>query len=752
MSAAPPTTPPSDVVNIEVNGVPMQARKGQMLIQVTDANDVYVPRFCYHDKLAVAANCRMCLVEVEKAPKPLPACATPVAEGMKVFTKSAKAIAAQKAVMEFLLINHPLDCPICDQGGECELQDLAMGFGRGISRYTERKRVVKDKNLGPLVSTDMTRCIHCTRCVRFTQEIQGFQQLGTVGRGEMTEIGTFIEQAVDHELSANIIDLCPVGALNNKPYRYRARAWEMTQHPLISPHDSVGTNLFAHVLRGRVMRIVPRANEEVNETWIADRDRFSYQGIYSEDRLMKPLVRENGVWQEMEWEAALAMVAERLSRVAKQHGGAQIGALASPSSTLEELYLLGRIARGLGSANIDHRLRRTDFRDEASDPILPILGCSIAELEQASSVLVIGANLRKEVPIIAHRIRKAALRGGTTVSFIAPQRYEYMFPVAAYLAAPSTGSGQAPRETSGQASNSLDMFEHLVAVASAVVTSSGKSAPASVAALLGHAQPTDAHHVIAKQLSDGSQRLILLGAIAQRDPAFADLRLVASALAEMTGATLGYIPEGANAIGAHVAGVLPHRSAGGRSAQTSGLNVTDMLAAKLKSYIVFGAIEPHHDIAAPGAVEALRSAEFVVALSPYSAAKEFAHVILPIGSFAETSGTYVNLEGRWQSVPGAAKPVGDSRPGWKVLRVLGNLLNLPSFEYTSSDQITDEVRAKEAEGQGAAPKANARTLQSKLALSAPAHSRDVSIYQVDALVRRSPALQGTPEAQREQGK
>jgi NADH-quinone oxidoreductase subunit G len=743
MSAAPPTatspatpvaTPPTDLVNIEVNGVPMQARKGQMVIQVTDAHDVYVPRFCYHEKLAVAANCRMCLVEVEKAPKPLPACATPVAEGMKVFTKSPKAIAAQRAVMEFLLINHPLDCPICDQGGECELQDLAMGFGRDISRYAERKRVVKDKNLGPLVSTDMTRCIHCTRCVRFTQEIQGFQQLGTVGRGEMTEIGTFIERSVDHELSANIIDLCPVGALNNKPYRYRARAWEMTQHPLVSPHDCVGTNIYAHVLRGRVMRIVPRANEEVNETWIADRDRFSYQGIYSEDRLMKPLVRENGVWQEMEWEPALSMVAEKLGRIAKQNGGNQIGTLASPGSTLEELFLLSRIVRGLGSANIDHRLRRTDFRDEGGDPILPTLGCSIAELEQASSLLVIGANLRKEVPLLAHRIRKAALRGAQ-VSFVAPQRYDYMFPVRSYLA-----------------SNGVDMFEHLVGVAAAAVNASGKSAPDSIAALVATAQPNDEHRSIAQTLSEGARRLIVLGAIAQRDPAFADLRLVANAIAELTGATLGYLPEGGNAVGAHVAGAVPHRAAGGRTVQAAGLNVADMLAARLKSYVVFGAVEPNADIAAPAALEALKAAEFVVAFSPYSSAKEFAHVILPIGTFAETSGTYVNLEGRWQSVPGAAKPVGDSRPGWKVLRVLANLLNLPGFDYTSSDQITDEVRTAANEAAGVAPKAVARTLQSKLSLNAPAQLRDVALYQSDALVRRSPALQSTVEGQREQGK
>jgi NADH-quinone oxidoreductase subunit G len=724
MSAAPP----SDTVNIEVNGVPMKARKGQMLIQVTDANDVYVPRFCYHEKLAIAANCRMCLVEVEKAPKPMPACATPVAEGMKVFTKSPKAIAAQKAVMEFLLINHPLDCPICDQGGECELQDLAMGFGRDISRYTERKRVVKDKNLGPLVSTDMTRCIHCTRCVRFTQEIQGFQELGTVGRGEMTEIGTFIEKSVDHELSANIIDLCPVGALNNKPYRYRARAWEMTQHPLVSPHDSVGTNIYAHVLRGRIMRIVPRPNEDVNETWIADRDRFSYQGVYSEDRLLKPMVRENGVWQEADWESALARVADKLGRIAKQHGGAQIGALASPNSTVEELFLLARIARGLGSSNLDHRLRRTDFRDEASDEQYPALGCSIAELEQASSVLAIGSNVRREVPLIAHRLRKAALRG-SKVSFVNPQRYQYLFPVAAYLS-----------------SNGLHMFDHLTAVAAAAVAISGRPAPEAISALVANAQPSDVHRSIAQQLTEGSRRMILLGALAQRDPAYADLQLIARALAELTGATLGYLPEGGNAVGAHLAGVLPHRSVAGHAVSKPGLNVADMFAARLKAYVLLGAIEPSHDIASPAAHEALEAAEFVVALSPYQSAMEHADVVLPIGTFAETSGTYVNLEGRWQSVPGAATPVGEARPGWKVLRVLGNLLDLPGFDYTSSDQVCAELRKAIEQAPAFALKASARTLQRKLALAEATAERDVPIYQVDAVVRRSMALQATREA------
>ena len=714
-----------DTINIEVNGVPMKARKGQMVIQVTDANGEYIPRFCYHEKLAIAANCRMCLVEIEKAPKPMPACATPVAEGMKIFTKSPKAIAAQKATMEFLLINHPLDCPICDQGGECELQDLAMGFGRDVSRYAERKRVVKDKNLGPLVSTDMTRCIHCTRCVRFTQEIQGFQELGTIGRGESTEIGTFIEKSVDHELSANIIDLCPVGALNNKPYRYRARAWEMNQQPLVSPYDSVGTNIYAHVLRGRVMRVVPRPNEDINETWIADRDRFSYEGIYSEDRLQKPLMKEGGAWREVDWETALGAAAERLGRVVRQHGAAQLGVLATPNSTLEELYLTTKIAVGLGTSNIDHRLRRTDFRDQAADPVITTLGSSIADLERLNAAVIVGSNLRRDVPIIAHRIRKAATRGAK-ISFVNPKRYEYLFPVAGYLS-----------------SNGLGMVEHLAALVSAAGGAS--SAPTSVRMLVNGANPTDTHRGIVASLGEGERRMILLGAIAQRDAAFSELRVLAATLAQLTGATFGYLPEGGNAVGAQLAGVLPHRGVGGAALSAPGLNVAEMFGAKLKGYLLVGAFEPKDDVAVHGAAEALKAAECVVALSPYATAKEYAHIILPIGSFAETSGTYVNMEGRWQSVPGAATPVGESRPAWKVLRVLGNLLQLPEFEYLSSEQVRDELKAQVS---SVTPNNNYATTSGfqGRAVQAPI---DVPMYTSDPLVRRATALQLTAEARRE---
>jgi len=714
-----------ELVNIEVDGVPVKARKGAMLIQATDAQGIYVPRFCYHDKLSIAANCRMCLVEVEKAPKPLPACATPVAEGMKVFTKSPKAIAAQKATMEFLLINHPLDCPICDQGGECELQDLAMGFGRDVSRYSERKRVFKDQDLGPLVSTDMTRCIHCTRCVRFGQEITGGPALGTIGRGEQTMISTYIEQGIDHELSANIIDLCPVGALNNKPYRYRARAWEMTQVPLVSPHDCVGTNINAHVLRGRLMRVVPRANDEINEAWIADRDRFSYEGFYAADRAVRPMVKEGGAWREVDWETALETAAKGLQKVVRESGAAQVGFLASPISTLEELALTAKLARGLGTNNVDHRLRRIDFRDQANDPLAPTLGCSIAGLEQAAGVLVVGSNLRKEVPLIAHRIRQGAVRRGTKVAFINPRSYEVRFPVAAELT-----------------SNGLGMAQHLAAVLVATLRAQGKAAPVSLAAALEGINPTAQHETVAGLLGSGELRVVLLGALAQRHASYAEIRALAAALAEATGAKLGYLPEGGNGVGAALAGALPHRAAGGRAVASPGLNTAEMLAARLKAYVLVGGIESA-DLAPSTAAEAsLRGADCVVAITPYASEEQLAvaTVILPGAVFAETSGTWVNVEGRWQSVAGATKPAGEARPAWKILRVLGNLLGLAGFEYTSSEDVRDELQRELTAATGSAATSAPFAAGRLAALDA---TRDVGIYRVDAIVRRSGPLQAT---------
>jgi len=710
-----------DQVNIEVNGVAIKARKNELIMRVTDREGIYIPRFCYHDKLPIAANCRMCLVEVEKAPKPLPACATPVAEGMKIFTHSPKAIGAQRATMEFLLINHPLDCPICDQGGECELQDLALGFGRDVSRFVERKRVVKDKNLGPLISTDMTRCIHCTRCIRFGADIAGIQEMGATGRGEHMEIGTYVERSVDHELSGNIIDLCPVGALNSKPFRYRGRGWEMTQYPLISPHDGVGTQIFGHVLRGRLMRVVPRECEEINETWIADRDRFSYEGLYSDDRLLNPQVRQSdGSWREVEWDQALEAAVMNLKEAAVASDG--LGLLAHPSSTLEELYLLARLADGLGSANLDHRLRRRDFRDQSADAPMPGLGHAIAAIDELDALLVVGSNLRHEVPILAHRVRKASLRGAK-IHFINPARFDYLFPVAGYLV------------TSGASEVS--------ALAAVLRAALGDSAPpAALAPLLKGVSVTDEHRGIVQALSSGARRAVWLGALSARSSRFSEVRALARALAAATGATFGELAEGGNAAGAHLAGVLPHRGAAGAVRAGTGLDARAMLERTLSGYLLLHC-EPWADAALTGALEVLAKSQRVVAVTAYASAemKRIAQVLLPAGGFAESSGTYVNLEGRWQSQAGAVAPLGSARPAWKILRVLGNLLELPAFDYQSSEAVRDELKARTDTMAPAATPAGA-------AAWAPAGSEpviDLAMYQIDPVLRRAGSLRRTAD-------
>ncbi len=715
----------AEFVNVEVNGVAVKAPKGEMIIRVTDANGAYIPRFCYHDKLPIAANCRMCLVEVEKAPKPLPACATPVAEGMKIFTRSPKAIAAQKATMEFLLINHPLDCPICDQGGECELQDLAVGFGRDISRYHERKRVVKDLSLGPLVSTDMTRCIHCTRCVRFGQEIAGIQELGTTGRGENMQIGTFIEHSVDHELSGNIIDLCPVGALNSKPFRFHARAWEMTQHPLVSPHDGFGSRLYGHVLRGQLMRVVPQPCEEINETWIADRDRFGYEGLASAERLTTPRIRAgNGQWRDADWDTALnAMVSGLRSASAPGEDGG-LGLLAHPSGTVEELYLLARVAEGLGSANIDHRLRQRDFRDQGADAGAPGLGLSIADVEALDSLFVIGSNLRAELPMLAHRVRKAARRGAA-VSLLNPQRFEYLFPTATTLVA-----------------TPAQMLGELAAVLSAALEASSGTAIAALATPLAGAQVGDSHRAIAASLGQG-KRAIWLGALSLRHSAYAELRALARELARVTGATFGELLEGANGAGAYLAGCVPHRVHAGMVRPAYGRNARQMLEEPLAGYLLLGA-EPWADGVQPNALGTLQRARFVGAITAYASPTmlQVAHVLLPAAAFAETSGTYVNLEGRWQSFTGAARPPGSARPAWKILRVLGNLLDLPGFDYQSSEMVRDELRAAVE----AAPRLGYESRFVPGTTGVVENLRDVPMYQVDPILRRAPSLQQTRTA------
>ncbi|MGI9222925.1 MAG: NADH-quinone oxidoreductase subunit NuoG [Woeseiaceae bacterium] len=712
-----------DTVSIEVDGKRVEARKGQMLIEATDAVGTYVPRFCYHQKISIAANCRMCLVEVEKAPKPLPACATPVVDGMKVFTTSPYAIAAQKATMEFLLINHPLDCPICDQGGECELQDLAMGYGRDVSRYNDGKRVVKDKNIGPLVSTDMTRCIHCTRCVRFGEEITGVPQLGTTDRGERMQIGTFIEQTIDHEMSANIIDLCPVGALNNKPYRYSARAWEMTQQATVSAHDCVGSNLYAHVLRGTVKRIVPRENESINETWIADRDRYSYEAIYSDDRLLQPQVKEAGQWRAIEWEDALNRLAETLQEAPSD----KVGILASPSSTAEEAHLLARIADHLGTSNIDHRIGRRDFSDQDNDPLYPWLGFEIAEIENQGAIVVVGGNIRHEAPILAHRIRKAAL-AGAEVSFVNSREHEYLFEVATSL----HGAG---------------LVEMLAGVA---VAAADKSLPEPVANLCKGVSVSDDHKRIAESLKGADDALVLLGNIAGRHKAFSAVRALAAAIAEATGATLGCLSEGANSAGNCLAGVLPHRGQRGAARTETGLNAGSLLDNPLDVLLMVN-VEPEADIrATEDAVRKSGEPGFTVALTPFTSAGllEAADLLLPVGTRAESSGTYVNVAGTWQSFPGIAAPVGESRPTWKVLRVLGNLLHATAFDYLTSEDVRDELLAQLGDVQPNNRYRGTTRLAKPNGEDAPSSDIDTPIYSVDPMVRRATALQLTTEARR----
>ncbi|MCG7912261.1 MAG: NADH-quinone oxidoreductase subunit NuoG [Candidatus Thiodiazotropha weberae] len=710
------------LVTIEVNGQELQAEAGIMLIEATDAAGINIPRFCYHKKLSVAANCRMCLVEVEKVPKPLPACATPVSEGMKVYTRSPKALAAQKGTMEFLLINHPLDCPICDQGGECELQDVAIGYGRDVSRYSEGKRVVADKNIGPLIATDMTRCIHCTRCVRFGEEIAGIREMGATGRGEHMVIGTYIEKSVDSELSGNIIDLCPVGALTSKPFRFNARAWELTQVEAIAPHDSLGSNLNLHLRGNKVMRVHPKDNESINETWISDRDRFSYEGLYSSDRLTSPMVKKGGEWKEVSWEMALEMAAASLKEVGD---GDQIGTLVSPSSTVEELFLAQKLMRGLGCNNIDSRLRQGDFRMDATQNSVHWLGSSLSDMDQMQTLFVVGGNIRKEQPILAHRLRKAALNGA---------KLHYLNPIQIDL----NHSGEQDICTPGE------MAGRLAAVAKAA----GVKASDGAASLLGAAKVDASAKQTAANLKAADGAMVMLGAMAQAHPDYALLYTIAVALAEATGAQLSILPASANSVGAQLAGAVPHLQPGGRAADRAGLDALQMLKLPRKGYLLLG-VEPGRDFWNGSlSMSALQSADIVVAISAFRSPEleACADIMLPMAIFTETSGTYVNAEGRWQQSRGVVRPQGESRPGWKILRVLGNLTDQPGFDYIDSQQIHDELHQLYESSALDNKQAEPQNLEPQLSADALLRGGDTPLYACDPLVRRATALQQTQDA------
>ncbi len=715
-----------ETVQIFINDKEVTARKGAMLIEVTDQHDVDVPRFCYHKKLSVAANCRMCMVEVEKAPKPLPACATPVMEGMKVYTKSPLALDAQQGTMEFLLINHPLDCPVCDQGGECELQDVAMGYGNSISRYTERKRVVPDKELGPLVSTDMTRCIHCTRCVRFGTEIAGISELGATGRGEFMEIGTYVEKSLSSELSGNVIDVCPVGALNAKPSRMSARAWEMMQSASVIPHDSVGSNVYLHTLRNQVMRVVPRENDEINETWISDRDRFSYEGLNSIERASHPMMKTDQGWCVSDWDASLSLVAEKL----KQHQADDIGVLAAPHSTLEELYLLQKVFRQLGVNNIDHRTQQHDFTDQDAMPLFPYLGQSIKSIEDNESILLVGSNIRLEQPMLAHRIRKAGL-SGCKVNSINAQNYDFHF--------------------ASQFTWNLAPQQWLTALAEIAKCSDTLSdLPSELKSIVASASVSEHAKNIFNSLKNAKQSSVMFGAIADSHPQASALRALSNFIANATHSNFGLLARSGNTVGAWLSGVLPHRLPAGVESNIRGLNSAEMFATPRKVYVLLN-LEPEFDFAnSPVVLEAIQAADFVVALTPFDneQVQLYADVILPIATFAETDGTFVNTTGHWQSVGKAVSAPGEARPAWKVLRVLANKLGFENVQYQTSEQIRDEVKQLFSDEVAITSylknydHVNLESDTNKIF-----RVSDTPIYAVDNIVRRATSLQQAVEDQ-----
>ncbi|HBR96061.1 MAG TPA: NADH-quinone oxidoreductase subunit G [Gammaproteobacteria bacterium] len=653
-----------DLITITVDGRELSASKGQMLIEVTDQAGIDIPRFCYHKKLSIAANCRMCLVEVEKAPKPLPACATPVMPDMVVHTRSELARSAQKGTMEFLLINHPLDCPICDQGGECELQDVALGYGESSSAYTEGKRVVIDKYLGPLISTEMTRCIHCTRCVRFGEEIAGLRELGATGRGENVRIGTYIEKSVVSEVSGNVIDICPVGALTAKPSRFTARAWELSQHAGISPHDCLGSNVFIHTEKGTVNRVVPRENEQINEVWIADRDRFSYQGLNSADRLVVPKLRVDGELVDTDWDTALQFVAKRLTKAQDQ-----LATLVSPYATLEEMFLAQKLTRALGACDIDHRLGQQDFSDQARAPVMPWLGMDIPALESLDAVLLIGANVRKEQPLAALRLRKVAMNGGS-VSLM--------------------NTSKAPVHFDPLENLSLAPPQMLPALASLA-----HEAGVDGEVLMNIAQDSDdAYARIAASLSKSEHSAIVLGSQAVTSPEFAAIRALAAAIATATGSVLAYLPEAGNTCGAWLSGCVPHRGPGGEALESVGRDAHALLSTASDTLLLLN-VEPELDAADPSAVTAaLEDSGAVIAISSYLGGSVATHadVVLPLGVFTETAGTYVNASGRWQFTKGVPEPLGQARPGWKIMAALGALCDLEGFEYASVTAVSAELQ------------------------------------------------------------
>ena len=722
------------MLTIEIDGRELQAKPGQMIIEVADSAGIYIPRFCYHEKLSVAANCRMCLVEVERAPKPLVACATPVADGMKISTNSTVAVDAQKDTLEFLLINHPLDCPICDQGGECPLQDQALGYGGDASRFMEKKRVVADHSIGPLIETEMTRCIHCTRCVRFGEEVAGVMELGLTHRSEHLKIDTFFNGEVESEVSGNVIDLCPVGALTSKPYRFTARSWEMISHNSISPHDCVGTNIDIQTLRGEVKRVLPRVNEQINECWISDRDRYSYEALIRGERLGRPMIRTSAGMIETDWQSALTKVRDEIRAVVDLHGAENIGALVSPNATLEEFYLMQKLVRGLGCENIDHRLRQLDFSSDQSASLYPGLSIPIEELSRADSVLLVGSNIRKEQPLLGLRLRKA-WQNGASISSINLYEYVYNFEAKPNLAVPPT-----------------QLLSTLAAVLKAVADKRNRELPEDLVTIVSKSADSSDDNASINAIADSLCRddfasVVILGQTAMSHSDYGAIRQLANAIGNISESALCELPP-ANSAAGWLAGCLPHRGVNGKVLNSTGMNAWQMMNNPRRGYMLFD-VEPPLDMADGTAGQtALDAAEFVLSFQAFSEVPDYVDVVLPIAPFTENSGTFVNCEGKIQWASSAVEPYGEARPGWKILRVLGNFLELDGFDFVSIDEVSEEASPTVEQ--------NGQTFQQANGLGTDKTSTidpdtlelisEHKIYTGDSVVRRAPALQQTADS------
>lgn len=725
-------------IHIEIDGKRIEAQPEEMLIAVSDRAGIYIPRFCYHEELSIAANCRMCLVEVEKAPKPLPACATPVSDGMKVFTRSKLAREAQQGTLEFLLINHPLDCPVCDQGGECPLQDQAMGYGNDDSRFDERKRVVPSHDIGPLVATEMTRCIHCTRCVRFGEEVAGMMEMGFPGRGEAAYIATFLNRTLDSEVSGNMIDLCPVGALTSKPYRFAARSWELENHRGISPHDCLGTNLNVQTLRKRVERVLPRDNPKINACWLADRDRYSYEAIYSEQRLQQPMIKESGKWRETTWEEALNFACAGLKDA--MNSGDDLGVLAGYTSTLEEYYLLQKLARALDCNHVDHRMQQHDFRDDEVSAEFPASELPIHEYDNIHAALLVGSNIRKEQPLLALRLRAAALNSahengnGARISSINPLAYQQNFPLQTAISAGAELPG------------------YLAAVAERLAKDKKVSLPADITPWTKTARPTptdsDLSDIVTSLIESGVDGVVIVGALAQQHRDASVIKGIAHWICKTTGNRLAILPPG-NSVAAWRAGCLPHRTTGGAAVEKGGEiqighTAATMLENPRRAYLLL-ATEPELDsVNGKAAHDALESAKFVVRITAYK--NEYADVLLPMSAFAESAGSFINCTGDLQQAEAATSPQGESRPAWKILRVLGNFFDLPGFDYVSLNQVTEEINLAPTEisatmNEWEIPPPAAQSNEDKNIQ----RLLDIPIYRGDQIVRNAPALQRTAD-------